>query len=87
MSEVLYIHQNFTDCLSDQHIYFDMPNVTTSYERFPGLIWFFGNFNVWQNYPNLRLIQKGCQKFSKVSIGLLFIKTMIPLFLRVPEKI
>ena len=38
MPEVLHIHQTFSDCLSNQYIYFDMPDVTTSYERFSGLI-------------------------------------------------
>ena len=32
MSEVLYIHQTFTDCMSNQHtfLYVDMPDVASS---------------------------------------------------------
>ena len=31
MSEVLYLHQNFTDCISNQYRYVKMPDVTASY--------------------------------------------------------
>ena len=34
MSEELYLHQTFTDCLSYQYAYFDMSGVTTFYRRF-----------------------------------------------------
>ena len=47
MFEVLYIHQTFTDCVSDKCIlilYFNMPNVTVGYGRFSDLIAFFGEF-------------------------------------------
>ena len=48
MSEVLYFHQTFKDCLSIHLFwYVDMPDVATSYGRFPDLIGFFGNSNVW----------------------------------------
>ena len=38
MSEVLYLHQNFSDCMSIQYIYFDKSYVATSNEKFSGLI-------------------------------------------------
>ena len=31
MSEVLYFHQTFTDCISNQYCYVEMPDVTASY--------------------------------------------------------
>ena len=37
MSEVLFLHQTFTDCMSDQFTHFwyvNMPDVTASYETF-----------------------------------------------------
>ena len=50
MSELLYLHQTFTDYMSNQYTrfrYVNMPNVTPSYGRFYGLIGFFRNLNVW----------------------------------------
>ena len=44
MSEVLYLHQNFTDCESKLK-YDKMPNVTAGYGRFSDLIAFFGNIH------------------------------------------
>ena len=43
MSELLYFHQTFTDCVPSWCTHFDvnMPNVTAGYERFSDLISFF----------------------------------------------
>ena len=41
MSELLYLHQTFTDFVSNQYTHFGyvgMSDVTTSYERFSGYI-------------------------------------------------
>ena len=47
MSNVLYLHQTFKDCLSNQYThYVDMPDVTKSYGRFSHLIVLFGNIHI-----------------------------------------
>ena len=43
MSELLYLHQTFTDCACNSFTHFGMPNVTAGYGRFYDLIAFFGN--------------------------------------------
>ena len=44
-SELLYFHQTFTNCVSNQYLYVNMPDVTASYGMPPNFITFFVNLH------------------------------------------
>ena len=44
MPELLYFHQTFTNCISNQYLYVEMPDVTASYGMPLSSITFFCEF-------------------------------------------